>query len=98
MEAAAPAGDAEHDGEERTADEAGDRERGEWRIAKPIYKQGDWNKVEIIAHGTRMELKLNGVTTVVVKDQQSSTGVIALQLHRGPGMRVEFRKIEVQPQ
>lgn len=69
-----------------------------WRIAKPIYKQGDWNKVEIIAHGTRMELKLNGVTTVVVKDQQSSTGVIALQLHRGPGMRVEFRKIEVQPQ
>ncbi|MFN7939605.1 MAG: DUF1080 domain-containing protein [Bryobacteraceae bacterium] len=67
-----------------------------WRIAKPIYKQHDWNTVEIIARGPRMELKLNGITTVVVTDDKSKTGVIALQLHRGPAMRVEFRKIEVR--
>ncbi|MBS1829945.1 MAG: DUF1080 domain-containing protein [Acidobacteria bacterium] len=67
-----------------------------WRIAKPIYKQHDWNTVEIIARGPRMELKLNGTTTVVVTDEKSKTGVIALQLHRGPAMRVEFRKIEVR--
>ena len=67
-----------------------------WRIAKPIYKQHDWNTVEIIAKGPRMELKLNGKTTVIVTDDKSKTGVIALQLHRGPAMRVEFRKIEVR--
>ena len=43
-----------------------------------------------------MELKLNGTTTVIVTDEKSKTGVIALQLHRGPAMRVEFRKIEVR--
>lgn len=68
-----------------------------WRKGKLVYKQGDWNRVEIIARGPRMQLKLNGELTVDVTDEKASDGVIALQLHRGPAMRVEFRKIEVRP-
>lgn len=67
-----------------------------WRVGKTVYRKGDWNTVEVMARGPRMELKVNGTTTVVVTDEKSSDGVIALQLHRGPAMRVEFRKIEVR--
>lgn len=66
-----------------------------WRKGKLVYRQGDWNRVEVIARGPRMQLKLNGEVTVDVTDEKASDGVIALQLHRGPAMRVEFRRIEV---
>jgi len=68
-----------------------------WQKGRTLVRQGDWNTVEIIAKGNRMLLKLNGVTTVEVADDKATRGVIALQLHRGEPMRVEFRSIKLKP-
>jgi hypothetical protein len=68
-----------------------------WQKGQKLYRKGGWNRVEVIAKGSRMELKLNGETTIVVTDDKASSGVIALQLHRGEPMRVEFREIRIKP-
>jgi hypothetical protein len=67
-----------------------------WRIGQKVYRRGEWNEYEILAQGSRIRLTLNGTVTIDTTDDKSSTGVIALQLHAGPAMRVEFRNIRIQ--
>jgi hypothetical protein len=61
-----------------------------------VVKAHDWNQYEITARGRRIQLKLNGLVTAELDDDQAREGVIALQLHRGPGMRAEFRNIKLR--
>ncbi len=61
-----------------------------------VVKPHDWNQYEITARGRRIQLKLNGLVTAELDDDQAREGVIALQLHRGPGMRAEFRNIKLR--
>ena len=61
-----------------------------------VVKAGDWNQYEITARGNHLQLKLNGLVTVELDDDKSRDGIIALQLHRGPPMQVEFRNIKLQ--
>jgi hypothetical protein len=56
----------------------------------------DWNSYEILAQGHHIRLTLNGVVTIDTTENQSSEGVIALQLHMGKPMRVEFRTIRIK--
>ncbi len=69
------------------------------KIAEFI-KADDWNEYEITAKGNHITLKLNGHVTVDYTEQDedkgAKSGVIALQLHAGPTMRVEFKDIEIQ--
>lgn len=67
-----------------------------WKIAKPVVHHGDWNSYEILADGDRIQLTLNGVKTIDLHDKAASNGIIALQLHAGPEMRVEFRNIKLK--
>jgi hypothetical protein len=67
-----------------------------WRVAQKVYRPGDWNEYEILAQGRRIRLTLNGTVTIDTTDDKASTGVIALQLHAGPAMRVEFRNLRIQ--
>lgn len=67
-----------------------------WQIARKVYRPNDWNEYEILAQGRRIRLKLNGTVTIDTTDEQSVIGVIALQIHAGPAMRVEFRNIRLQ--
>jgi hypothetical protein len=67
-----------------------------WRIAKPLVHHGDWNSYEILADGDHIRLKFNGVVTIDTHDTGSSSGIIALQLHSGPEMRVEFRNLKLK--
>jgi hypothetical protein len=67
-----------------------------WQIARKVYRPNDWNDYEILAQGRRIRLKLNGTVTIDTTDDQAATGVIALQIHAGPAMRVEFRNIRLQ--
>lgn len=58
---------------------------------------GQWNELRIVAVGNRMIHQVNGVTTIDVTDNHpnaSQSGLLGLQLHRGPAMKAEFRNLE----
>lgn len=67
-----------------------------WVIAKPLVHHGDWNTYEILADGDHIRLTFNGVATIDTHDSAASSGIIALQLHAGPEMRVEFRNLRIK--
>jgi len=63
-------------------------------------KKEDWNEYVIMAKGNHLVQKINGFTTVDVTDNQESKrkmeGILALQLHAGPPMLVQFKNIRVK--
>jgi len=63
-------------------------------------KQGDWNDYVIIAQGNHLQHFINGKQTVDVTDECESkralNGVLALQLHQGEPMKVEFRNLRIK--
>jgi uncharacterized protein (TIGR03067 family) len=63
-------------------------------------KPGDWNEYVIIAQGNHLQQFINGKQTVDVTDdcesKRAMTGVLALQLHAGPAMKVQFRDIRMR--
>ena len=60
-------------------------------------KKDDWNEYHIIAQGSHIVLKVNGQTTAEVFDDdvqnRDLSGVLALQLHSGPPLMVQFKDI-----
>jgi hypothetical protein len=66
-------------------------------IAKGYYKEKDWNDYRIVARGNRLEHWLNGFQTISCVDHDPAgralEGVLALQIHAGPPMLVEFKDI-----
>jgi hypothetical protein len=66
------------------------------RIAK-IVKHGDWNQITVSAIGDDITVSLNGVTvTELLADTQcQKEGHIALQLHGGEDMHIEFKDIAI---
>jgi len=67
-----------------------------WQKGRTLVKKGDWNEIQVIACGPRIEVKLNGTTTVQASDDKSASGILALQLHSGEPMRVEFRNLRIR--
>ncbi len=63
-------------------------------------KQDDWNDYTIIADGNHLIHKVNGVTTIDVTDDEAAkrrmSGLLALQLHAGPPMTVQFKNIRLK--
>ncbi|MCX6956730.1 MAG: DUF1080 domain-containing protein [Verrucomicrobia bacterium] len=60
------------------------------------YKLGGWNELVIRAEGNHLTHTVNGVVTADVTDTDASiakSGVIALQLHKGDPMTIEFKNI-----
>lgn len=58
-----------------------------------------WNEYHIIAIGNQVIQKINGVTTAEFSENASDrlkSGLIALQLHQGPPMKVSFRNIRIK--
>jgi hypothetical protein len=57
-----------------------------------------WNKFEISVQGNHYVTRLNGVQIVDFTDSapKYTEGVIGLQLHTGGGVKIRFRKIEIQ--
>jgi hypothetical protein len=65
-----------------------------------VLKKGDWNEYTIRAEGDQITLKINGLTTVDYKERHAEiprSGIIALQVHSGGPMRVDFRNIRLKP-
>ncbi|WP_425396031.1 3-keto-disaccharide hydrolase [Aeoliella sp.] len=63
-------------------------------------KAGEWQTMEIVARGNHLEHKLNGRTLVRITDnddeKMAKKGQLALQLHVGPEMQIEFRNIRLK--
>ena len=55
-----------------------------------------WNRIEVLCEGYRIRISVNGTVTNDVLDPGALTGVLAMQLHRGEPMRVEFRNIRIR--
>ena len=68
-------------------------------IAKAIKKE-DWNSYRIVARNFNLTHYINDVKTTELTDNDEKTrradGVLALQLHAGPPMKVSFRKIHLK--
>lgn len=65
-----------------------------------VLKKGDWNEYTIRAEGDQITLKINGLTTVDYRERNAEiprSGIIALQVHSGGPMRVDFRNIRLKP-
>lgn len=61
------------------------------------YKPGQWSDMFVSAIGTHYIIKLNGKTVTDINDQAGlRKGFIALQLHGGMDMTVEFRDIRLK--
>lgn len=72
----------------------------EKEIAKKIKPKGEWNEYHIIAKGNHFIQKINGVVTTEFVDNDEkmrrAKGLIALQVHAGPPMKVQFRNIRLK--
>jgi hypothetical protein len=64
-------------------------------------KHEDWNDYVVIARGNHLQHFINGQQTVDVIDEQEAkaakSGVLALQIHQGPPMVVQFKNIRIKP-
>lgn len=64
------------------------------------FKKEDWNHYRIVCNGRKITLFLNGVLMCEITDLSETgsvdQGIIALQMHRGPPMKVQFRNITLK--
>ena len=59
----------------------------------------EWNELTITAVGARQIHQVNGITTMDLTDNHPEAkrkGIIALQLHKGPPMKAEFKDIQLK--
>ena len=70
---------------------------GDGDSLKNLIKPGDWNKILIVAKGNSMKHYINGVLMSEVTDDDVSKrklkGLLGLQVHVGPPMKVQYRNI-----
>jgi hypothetical protein len=77
-----------------------DREGTKWvaKETEPVKVDvSDWNEYTVIARGNHLVHKLNGQVTIDVVDHDESQrdleGLLAIQIHRGPAMKVQVKDI-----
>lgn len=64
-----------------------------------VIKNGDWNEYHLIARGGILIHMLNGrVVSIVIDDasDQPRSGMIGVQVHVGPPMKIEYRDIRLR--
>ncbi len=70
---------------------------GDSESLKSVIKVGDWNQIHIIAKGNVMVHMINGRVMSLCLDEDAKgramEGMLGLQLHVGPPMKVEFKNI-----
>ena len=63
-------------------------------------KADDWNEYRVVAEGPKMRLWLNGTLMCELEDHEPKyalkKGIVALQMHQGPPMKVEFKNLRIR--
>jgi len=61
---------------------------------------GQWQSFRLVAKGRTLEHYVNGKLAAVIDDQHpdkaAAKGIIAIQLHKGPPMKIEFRNLRLR--
>jgi hypothetical protein len=90
-------------GHKVTIDKEG--KKADEKVADPdelqsFLHQKEWNEYEVIAQGPHLIHKINGhVFSEVIDEQEGArakSGLLALQLHAGKPMRVEFKNMRIK--
>ncbi len=73
---------------------------GDISVFKSQIKTNDWNSVHIIVKGNRLQHFINGnlMSDVTDKDQVngSNEGLLGVQVHVGPPMKIEYRNMMIK--
>lgn len=73
---------------------------GDSKVIQSKIKSEDWNDYVVIARGNHLQHFINGLQTVDVTDEQTAkaakSGVLALQIHAGPAMVVQFKNLRIK--
>ncbi len=73
---------------------------GDFAKLEDEVRKGEWNDYVIIAQGNHLQQFINGKAMIDVVDEQkeksAAAGVIALQLHAGKSMTVEFKDLRIK--
>jgi hypothetical protein len=68
-------------------------------LLKKVRKH-EWNSYRIVARGPEITLEINGEVMARATDRQeglaAASGVIALQMHPGPPMKIQFRNLRIK--
>ena len=90
-------------GQEVVIDEEGERTVTTFADSDELLeavKDDDWNEYRILAKGRRIVLWINGVRMCEVEDHEEKyalpKGIIALQMHAGPPMKVQFKDLRIR--
>ncbi len=83
------------DGAPKVVEQFGDSAEIQGKILKE-----DWNEYHITAEGFHFVHRINGTVTAECTDNDTdmrrASGLLALQLHAGPPMKVQFREIQLK--
>ncbi len=73
---------------------------GDTKDIQAAIKKEDWNEYTILAEGNQLTHIINGRVTAQVTDddvkRRAMSGILALQLHAGPPMVVQFKNIRIR--
>ncbi len=91
-------------GERVTILESGEKEIEIFTTSKNIQNiinEEAWNDYKIVANGSQLQHFINDNKTIDVIDKEvgkrSESGVIALQVHTGPNMKVYYKNLVIKP-
>ena len=90
-------------GQRTVIDESGDRTTERFADENDLYEHirphDEWTDYHVTGRGNTITTKINGhLMHELVDDAEEArrSGVIAFQLHTGPGMRIEFRDVKLR--
>jgi hypothetical protein len=73
---------------------------GELNSLKSNIKKQDWNQIRLVIRGNRLQHFVNGVLISDVTDNDTANrkmaGLLGVQVHVGPPMKVEYRNIRLK--
>jgi hypothetical protein len=72
---------------------------GDSAAIQAAIKKEDWNEYRVVAKGNHVQHFINGMQTIDVTDEDTANapkeGLLALQIHQGPPMVVQFKNFKL---